>query len=147
MKPKISLVKNFHFTIVVSIKNSMQHIFGGKASFFVLFYCHVRRYPKTAFHCFKKKNLVYFSTSNIFKSMNYWIFSSIWDRHWSMVSLEKLWKFWTRHSSYISLPFFFTSFQRFPDFKLNFIFAGPKSSLGSFFRKVISSRWPNLHES
>ena len=78
MKPKISLIKIFIFTIGVSITTSKHICLLGGLFFLFLFFCHVRRYPKTGFWSCKKKFPVYPSTSNIFRGMNYWIFRSIW---------------------------------------------------------------------
>ena len=77
MKPKISLIKIFIFTIGVSITTSKDICLVG-GLFFVFVFCHVRRCPKTGFWSFKKNFPVYPSTSNIFRGMNYWIFRSIW---------------------------------------------------------------------
>ena len=76
MKPKISFIKIFLFTIGVSITTSKDICLVGAFFFLFLFLCHVRRYPKTGFWSFKKKFPVYPSTSNIFRGMNSWIFTS-----------------------------------------------------------------------
>ena len=62
--------QNFYFYNWSKHNNFKGHMFGGRAFFFVLFFCYVRRYPKTGFWSFKKKFPVYPSTSNIFRGMN-----------------------------------------------------------------------------
>ena len=49
--------QNFSFYNWSKHNNLKGHTFGGRASFFVYFFCRVRRYPKTGFRSFKKKFL------------------------------------------------------------------------------------------
>ena len=51
--------QNFSFYNWSKHNNFKGHMFGGRAFFLFLFFCHVRRYPKTGFWSFKKKFPVY----------------------------------------------------------------------------------------